>query len=443
MPDEPPGPGRPTPPPDNPAAREPLRKLTLGQPRTPEDPPRAGPESQAGADEEALESLAASCRARAEAARWAAERQHRLRERVEPPDESAPTDPLIRAWADQLTDAFYWASADDPSGMPDLGPLDQVGGCFEALAEALLLVRASLPRRGELEKDLPLLAEAQSAVRQALRRLRAADDPDQLAAYEVVRETAARHRIFLKRFLRSDDLARPEAWPGLLSRIEANSGSGPQAQRHQQRLARLRPQLESLSTQGDAEAAWRSIFATVDEAVGEGIAPSRREFRELLLPHIDDLPEGLDMPPGFRLVLREIDRYLATRPSPAPSSTVQAPTSEVGEAARRLAGRSAVLIGGLRRPQAQQALRLALGLEELVWIGTREHQSIRGFEPAIARPEVALVLLAIRWSSHAFGDVKVFCDRHGKPLVRLPGGYGPNQVAAQILAQCGDRLGDG
>jgi hypothetical protein len=80
-------------------------------------------------------------------------------------------------------------------------------------------------------------------------------------------------------------------------------------------------------------------------------------------------------------------------------------------------------------------------LEKLVWIGTREHQSIHGFEAAIARPEVAATLLAIRWSSHVFGEVKVFCDRHSKPLVRLPGDYNPDQVAAQVLAQCGDRLG--
>jgi hypothetical protein len=53
---------------------------------------------------------------------------------------------------------------------------------------------------------------------------------------------------------------------------------------------------------------------------------------------------------------------------------------------------------------------------------------------------MALVLLAVRWSSHSFGEVRQSCDRHGKPLVRLPGGYNPNQVAAQILSQCGERL---
>jgi hypothetical protein len=85
-------------------------------------------------------------------------------------------------------------------------------------------------------------------------------------------------------------------------------------------------------------------------------------------------------------------------------------------------------------------LKTALGLKDLIWIETREHQSIEGFEPAIARPDVAVVLLAIRWSSHAFGDVKRYCDRHGKLLVRLPGGYNPNQVAAQILSQGSGQL---
>lgn len=108
--------------------------------------------------------------------------------------------------------------------------------------------------------------------------------------------------------------------------------------------------------------------------------------------------------------------------------------------ARLLEGRSMVLIGGDRRPGSHQALKDAFGLRELIWIETREHQSIDGFEPYVAQPDVAVVVLAIRWSSHSFGEVRAFCDRHGKPLVRLPGGYNPNQVAAQIMAQCSERL---
>ena len=87
------------------------------------------------------------------------------------------------------------------------------------------------------------------------------------------------------------------------------------------------------------------------------------------------------------------------------------------------------------------ALAQAFGLRELIWIETREHQTHAVFEPYVARDDVAAVVLAIRWSSHGFGEVKEFCDKYGKPLVRLPAGYSPNQVAYHLLRQVGDRLG--
>ena len=335
---------------------------------------------------------------------------------------------------------FYWAGTDDPSTTTDIALLDHLGGCFETVAEGLLLVRDARHRRGGLERALPLLAEAQSALRHSLRRLKAQEDPDQSEVYERVRNAAARHHLFLKRFMRADDQADPAGWPSLLARIEAQAGSGPQSQRQTTLLDRLRS-LCTPTGSGRTDESWRSIIVVVEGLIGEGTPPSRREVRELLLPFLDELPEAEEMPPGFRLVLREIDGYLATRHTLAAPATSQGPTAPVREAARLLSGRSVVLIGGLRRSEAQRSLKSALGLKELVWVGTREHQPVTTFEPAIARPDVAVVLLAIRWSSHAFGDVKHFCDQHGKPLVRLPGGYNPNQVAAQILSQCGEQLG--
>ena len=138
--------------------------------------------------------------------------------------------------------------------------------------------------------------------------------------------------------------------------------------------------------------------------------------------------------------MREIDRFLAMRSSATQTSVAHEPSAEVKEAARLLGGKSIVLIGGNRRREAQEALRRGLGLKDLIWIETKEHQAVAAFEPLIARPDVVVVLLAIRWSSHAFGDVKQLCDRHGKRLVRLPGGYNPNQVAAQISAQSSTQL---
>ena len=219
--------------------KEPLHELTLGRPRPSPDPPRPGPQPRSPSEDDDLEAIAARCRAKAEAARWAAERQRLIRERYDSPDTDAPPEPATTAWAQTLTDAFYWLSADDPSETPDVTLLDDVGGCFETVAEALRLVRDAQNRRGGLERALPMLAEAQSALRQSLRRLKAREDPDQLEVYERVRNAAARHRIFLKRFLRADDPADPTGWSDLLTRIEAQTG-GAQTQRQTTLFDRLR-----------------------------------------------------------------------------------------------------------------------------------------------------------------------------------------------------------
>jgi hypothetical protein len=428
-----------------------LKELTLGRSRP--SPVEArdlpGTIAEAVVTDADLPEIEARCRLKSAAARRAA--SHLRQSPGETHDRSgmAPEDPEVAAWAERMAESFYWANSSQASRPADISWLDDLGGCFEAVAEAIALVReGGIGHRGRLERALPRLAEAQSALRGATQRLHAPDDPDQLQVFEWLKATAARHRVYLKRFMRADDPAEPARWPEILDAIEALRAQGRSpGQGSRPVLDRLRPHLERIREGRGGEPDWQAVVEGVDEMVGTGSPPSDREIRELLLPVIDDLPDRDDLPDGFRLVLREIDRFLATRtpPSgaaPAPAAP-RAPTAEVQVARRLLGGRGLVLIGGLCRREAQEALRAALGLKELIWIETREHQSIAAFEPAIARPDVALVLLAIRWSSHAFGDVKRFCDRHRKPLVRLPGGYGPNQVAAQILAQCSEQLAGG
>ncbi|MCS6976112.1 MAG: hypothetical protein NZM31_03750, partial [Gemmatales bacterium] len=194
-------------------------------------------------------------------------------------------------------------------------------------------------------------------------------------------------------------------------------------------------------TEGDQrESLGREIIGIVNELVAGGLPPSSRELRNYLLPIVDSLPQATEEAVHFPLVTREIDRYLAqSGPSNQPEGD-QEPTPAVRKVAELLEGRAVVLIGGDRRPASEQALKNAFRLSELLWIATPEHSSITRFEPYIARPDVAVVLLAIRWSSHSYSEVIEYCNRFGKPLVRLPGGYNPNQVAVQILDQCSDRL---
>jgi hypothetical protein len=424
---------------------QPLRELTLGRSALPKGEPRvdsAGASRPITAYDELAE-IEANCRWKGEAARWAAERLLRIREG----NDCRELDPLMGSevadFASKLTDCFVWVQASEPSDEANLSLLDDVGGCFETLAEALAAVSEVCAKNQggkAVDRMLPLVAEAQSALRAALKRLAAPDDLDQLEVFEWVKTTAARQHVYLKRYMRADDVANPAGWSELIVRIEAIAQSGQLSRKQASGLEQIKEALGRIKDGRDVEQDWGTVFRTVDELVKGGVAASNRDIRDALLPVIDGLPECTDFPAGFRLVLREIDRYQARRLPVATNVVSHAPSAETDEAARLLRGRSIVLIGGIRRREGQESLRRALGLSELIWIETKEHQSIDSFEPMIARADVALVLLAIRWSSHAFGDVRLFCDRHNKPLVRLPGGYSPNQVAAQILAQCSGKL---
>jgi len=431
---------------DSGAADEPLRELTLGRSSPSQGDPAAtvAELTRPAATHGDIEEIEARCRRKADAARWSAERLRRIREGNAFEVENPPADQETIAWVGRITDCFYWMNPIEGAEQADIALFDDLAGCFETVAEALLLVRGTLKERPgnpkSLERALPLLAEAQSALRAAVQRFRAPDDPDQLEVFEWLKTTAARHHVYIKRFMRVDDLASPSRWPDLVARIESLATGDQVSRRIRSQIEQLQEHQKRIGSDDGTVHCWQALIGTVDEMVAEGVPPSNREIRELLLPVIEKLPERQDLPAGFRLVLRELDRFLGTRSSPARSPVSHEPAAEVKEVARLLAGRSIVLIGGNRRREAQQSLERSLGLRDLVWIETKEHQAVDAFEPLIARADVALVLLAIRWSSHAFGDVKQFCDRHGKPLVRLPAGYSPNQVAAQIIAQCSGQL---
>jgi hypothetical protein len=410
-----------------PARRDSLPELTLGKakPVSTESPSITIAVSSAETSDDELGRIEARCRLKAEGARNLAERLDGFGAGLDLDEVESSTE-------------------------PDAERHERVAGCYEAVAESLALVRDLMTGgggRGEgFERALHLVVEAQSALRRALQQAQRPDDPDQRAVFEWARDLAARHQIYVRRHMRVDDLADPANWPDLLTRVRAlaeleenarrrTRPSRPRADRLTDPLARIR---EGCPAPDD----WRSVVEAVDEMVRDGVPPSNRDLRERLLPVIDDLPDLGDLPAGFRHVLREIDHYLAVRPDPTGSpSAAHEPAPEVKATARLLGGATAVLIGGQRRREAQEALKKAFGLKDLVWVETKEHQAVSTFEPIVSRPDVAVVLLAIRWSSHAFGEVKSLCERHGKPLVRLPGGYNPNQVASQVVAQCSGQLG--
>lgn len=399
--------------------------------------------------DEDLPMIAARCRLKAEGARWANTRQRLLRTQANIDTEIEPQDRDLIARAKMLPDCFLWMCHRSGPTPADLELYEELAGCFEAMAAAATLVDSVLKSSDQddrvFEQALDLAAEAQSALRVAVTKIGGSADSDQIKLFNWLRTTGADRQILIPRFMRSDDPADSAEWLDLSQRIERQDQQiqfGVKRVRRQQSLynkIRYHLKLVSDHPSQDRSYDWRKVVEAVEELSLDGVPPSNRDLRELLMPVLEQIPESIELPKHFTLVLREIDRYLAERNTEPAIESNTLLTPEIERAATLLRGRTVVLIGGDKRPLAADALSSAFNLKELIWIEGRD-QTYTLFEPQVAKPDVAVVLLAIRWSRHGFGEVRAFCEKYNKPLVRLPGGYNPNQVAYHILSQVADRL---
>ncbi len=433
------------------ALKDKLHDNTLGNVSIPlpKDEPEQPLERAAVRDNE-LALIEKRCLLKAEAVRW-------MVETAGAPSAGEAGGPMEKARHDFIErakgvpDCFLWMINVRLSSPDTAAPWRRLAEAYANLAAAAALFQRMLPELAEqpafLESAVKLVAEAQSAVRVAAAEVKDGDaDTDQERCFRWLRRVTSEERIFIERFMRRTDSASPHEWEELRARIrETGEAFGREMNLDKQSsilLNKARYHVKKIMRHpnGDSEYDWQTIMEVVEKVLTQGFAPSNVILRDLLLPVIDDLPENDTDSPGFALVLREIDRYLSTAPVSSSASLEQKPSREADKVKSVLGGKSAVFIGGNPRPGAHQAMQKAFGLSELIWVDSRAHQSIEPFQPVIARPDVALVLLAIRWSSHSFGDIKKFCDDANKPLVRLPGGYGINQVAKQILDQASGAL---
>jgi len=389
------------------------------------------------------------CRIKAAACRWKLERRRMLEAGKSFAEDIEPRDASLIAEAKQLPDCFLWMNYQEGSSGESTAPWDTLADAFEALADAVAALEEAHPAANDVpdlfHEALDLAAAAQSALRIAARAVHYDDEPEQDRAYNWLKRTAAERGQYIGRHMRVDDPADPTQSAELRRRIvefrqrlETRKGFD---KFRKKRLGTLKHHAGLIRTDrdGDQSYNWQKVIATVDELVAHGEHPSSKEIRQHLLPIFEDFPAG-DLPPTVEQVLHEIDRFLSEHPDEEPETSATKLTREVQEVARRLAGKSIVLIGGVRKPGHVAALKEAFRLKDVVWVPTREHQSVTKFEPYVRQPDVAVVVLAIRWTSHSYGEVKDYCDQYGKPFVRLKAGYNPVQVAAHILEQVSDRL---
>lgn len=358
---------------------------------------------------------------------------------------------LVRR-AKALPDCYAFP-LDGSRPLPDDEELEQLACCYDGLARGVEVAIRHAQRFGEDEAPpedlLELLSEAQSALRIGLERIDIYKDSDQVAVYEwLVGQTRA-HQIMIQRHMRLLDPADPAEWFDLRERFDAferqMSSAEDERRRRSDLLNKLRYHVGRLKDARENERAdnWTSIADVLQVWVEEGRPPSNRDLCDLLLPLIDDIPDGVEFESPALRVLKAVDELSARlEMRTAAPARERARTPEVLEAARLLRGKVVIMLGGQARRHAKRQLEEDLELAELRWIPTTAHRSLAPLEREIARPEVKLVILAIRWSDHAMGDLKAIADREGVAFLRLPGGYNPNRVAHEILSQVSEQLGE-
>lgn len=415
--------------------------------------PAEGVTLPAGITEEVdLQLVARRARLKAEAFRWAMERRKRTKYGTWSREDVDAGYQALISKAKALPDCYLWMLAPD-RWLPEDAGMEQTAAAFDNLALAIE-VELSVPTGGAEDEDfradmLSLIAECQSALRVALLDLSdPVEDRDQLAAFYWLKSTTRSRQVYVSRHMRVDDPAQPADWYERGRRLAAKQEVLAEAQRQTrertQALSKLRyhaRHIQDAEPGGESREDWKRVFDTADRLIALGVKASSKELRDLVLTIVDRVPEGLTPSPGWEQIDRHVDEFLALQET---EQVEQRPTrqrsAEVEAAANVLRGRRVVLIGGHERPRSREALVRELELGELKWITSREHESLDAFEPDVTHSSTDVVILMIRWCSHSYGGVKKFCDEHGKLFVRLPGGYSPNQVAAQVLKQVGDRL---
>jgi hypothetical protein len=277
-----------------------------------------------------LPDVEARCRLKAEAVLWTMQRQQLLREGAKRQD-IEPRDQEIIKRAKQLPDCFLWMIYAPEFSPTKLAFQGNLAGCFDTVANAVALMQemiVDLDGSNEVfERSLHALAEAQSALRAAIDAVPngPAFDPDQKKVYDWLRATAGQRQIFISRYMRGEDRADPFRWESLMTRIENLREDHQQLRKREKQRKKQFEKAKFELGKGLSELPeeektqhWRNFAAAVDSLVQGGLPASNRDLRELILPEFDNVPDLEDFPGGFRLVLREVDRFLAARQTTEP-----------------------------------------------------------------------------------------------------------------------------
>lgn len=413
-----------------------------------------------------LSTMIDRCRLKAEGARWAIQRDERIREGADFKLDVKPHDLQIIDRAKHVANCFLWMNqprADIRSKSLDFR---RIADCFDALAETLVTLNVALATDDTelFLESVQLIAEAQSALRCAVSKVEDHPDTDQQLAYHWLRNRASKDRFYISRFMKITDPADPGNCLNVQQKAIELRSQATVARPSRQRgswLEKARFHLRKIASNLEStnEYDWLKVGDAIDQWIDEGGSIRSRELRDILLPLVDDIPD-VEFPANFE---RVIDVLISTSiPNNVPRINVsmlakpvvdtdseQSESTElasdrsleVKQASNWLGGKRLALFAGEFDADLNDQIVRSFRLRSLDWIPPEEHHA--EIEEHAETVDVIAILVTNQWETLLWDEVSEFAGRCGVPCVRLPSNCNPHQIAVQIIKQCPDKLSGG
>lgn len=403
--------------------------------------------------------IATRCRLKAIACRHQIVRQNQERES---PQEQASRQEMNEqiAHAKTMPDCFLWMYYRKGAGNTD-EQLEQIARCYEAMGDAAELVHAmdpieEWPNPDEVHEALQLLSTTCSAMRVALEvSWLTQPDIDQDQAHLWLRLVTAEHRFHVRRHMQLSDPADPESdapaarerAQAMLADIRERRSRTEQAERllkkalyHAQRIADVTgsPFVHEPPTHDCAKL--NEAMQAIADLRPDGLASFTRQIVRLAPPSA--FPD--ELPAHALLVEAAAKAEAASRPSSAETTDTSRArnwSQDVLRVRELLRGGQIVMIGGEPRREAIDRMIDAFELESVGWPELTEHGSAEPMRAPITNPNTRLVAVLIKLTGHEHAErAREIARQAEKPLVHMPAGYNPEQIAAEVLNQASGQL---
>ena len=342
--------------------------------------------------------------------------------------------------AKALPDCFLWVFFQERS-QPDDATLHRIAANYENLAKSVRIAAKSeaLGQRALRLAALELLAEAQSALRMSLRDSWLYNaDHDQNCAFTYLNHSTKSEEYFIEHYMRLDDPADPNAHDALAAALAELDHRFDKQSAHEKGVRKLLGKLKhhARMVKNDPDEPrhddWQKIEQTLAGLLEAHVNAADQRLSDILDPIRAFIPEDLELPVARRVLSHADDRS---------GSAPREYSADVLRVRAAIRGCAVVLVGGERRPDAEARIRDAFDLREVVWVSLGEHASSSPAQAPIHRADVKLVFVLVKLAGHQHvEDVSRFARDARKPVVRVPAGYNPEQLAAQALAQAIQQL---